>query len=164
MTFTSIESRRRVIKKQVPQRVKDHMQHMKRAISLIFFWMAAALQLYAQAAGSNPKPQTDVLVLVDGEKLIGHLESAEGSTVTFKSDVVGEVEVDWSKIQEIHSSQEFAAIPKGAKLERKEDAATIPQGTIAKSDQQLQVARAQGSPQTIPIGNVGNLLDEPSFQ
>src|SRR5205823_2754054 len=26
-----------------------------------------------------------------------------------------------------------------------------------------EVARAQGSPQTIPIGNVGNLVDEPSF-
>jgi putative salt-induced outer membrane protein YdiY len=140
------------------------MQHMKRAISLIFFWMAAALQLYGQAAGSNPKPQPDVLILVDGEKLIGHLESAKGSTVTFESDIIGEVNVDWSEIQEIHSSQEFAAIPKDAKLERKEDAATIPQGTIAKSDQQLEVARAQGSPQSIPIGNVGNLVDEPSFQ
>src|SRR5438477_11834524 len=116
MTFTSIEPRRRVIKKQVPQRAKDHMQHTKRAISLILFWMAAALQLYGQAAGSNPKPQPDVLILVDGEKLIGHLENAAGSTVTFKSDIVGEVKVDWSKIQEVHSSQEFAAIPKDAKL------------------------------------------------
>src|SRR5689334_7856510 len=112
MTFTSIEPRRRVIKRQVPQKLEDHMQHMKRAISLIFFWMAAALQLYGQAAGSNPKPQPDVLILVDGEKLIGHLESAKGSTVTFESDIIGEVNVDWSEIQEIHSSQEFAAIPK----------------------------------------------------
>ena len=145
------------------KRVRIHVRYTKPAVSLLYFG-AAIFRLYAQAAGGVPKPQPDVLILVDGEKLIGHLESAAGASVTFKSDIVGEVKVEWSKVQEVHSSQEFAAIPKDEKLERKEDAARIPQGTIAKTDQQLEVTRAQGSPQTIPIGNVGNLVDEASFQ
>lgn len=68
--------------------------------------------LYAQAPNSGTKPRPDVLVFVDGEKLIGHLERASGSSVVFKSDMAGEVTVEWSKIQELRSPQKFAAIPK----------------------------------------------------
>ena len=52
------------------------------------------------AAADPPKQDPDVLVFTDGEKLIGQLERATAETVTFKSDMAGEVTVEWSKIKE----------------------------------------------------------------
>ena len=42
-------------------------------------------------AGASPEP--DVLIFTNGEKLIGHLKRSNGATVTFKSDMAGEVKV-----------------------------------------------------------------------
>lgn len=115
-------------------------------------------------SGSDSKPGTDTLLLTNGEKLIGHLESATEKSVVFKSDMVGEVKLEWSKIQELHSSGKFAAIAKGVKLHKSEDTGRVPQGAINMTDQRIQVAGAQGAPQTIPVGNVANVVDEASFQ
>jgi hypothetical protein len=48
--------------------------------------------------------------------------------VRFKSDGVGEVHVDWSKIRELHSAGQFAVIPKDVKLGRKPVTTGIPDG------------------------------------
>jgi hypothetical protein len=53
--------------------------------------LIAACALQAQ---TPPKPEPDTLILADGEKLIGHLVRSTGSTVRFKSDVLGEVSID----------------------------------------------------------------------
>jgi hypothetical protein len=141
------------------------MQPINWTMSLLLFFTLANQGLYAQAAASRSKPERDVLVFTDGEKMIGHLERATDSSVVFTSDMVGEVTVDWSKIQELRSSQKFAAMPKDVKLRRSEDANTVPQGTVTMTDQKIQVkSDAQARSQVIPIGNVGNLVDETSFQ
>src|ERR1700693_2979516 len=92
--------------------------------------------LSAQAA----KPEPDVLELVDGERLLGHFEQSNGSSVKFKSDVLGEVTLDWSKIKELHASQQFAVLPKNLILKRNDDVAKIPQATIAAADQKITVS------------------------
>jgi hypothetical protein len=38
-------------------------------------------------------PGTDVLLFADGERLTGHFVKASGSSLTFKSDVLGEITV-----------------------------------------------------------------------
>lgn len=125
---------------------------------------AAALTLCGQTP-ANPKAGTDVLLFKDGEKLIGHLEGVTGSSVVFKSDMAGEVTVDWSKIQELHTAEKFAAIPKGVKLRGREDANRVPQGTLAITGQQVQVnTGAQGTPKTLPAGDVSNVVSEADFQ
>lgn len=141
------------------------MPLMRPAVALACWATFTCLRLYGQTAGGGPNPQPDVLIFTDGEKLIGHLESATTSSVTFKSDMAGEVTVDWSKIQELHSPQKFAAIPKGTKLHNSQDAARVPQGTVAVTNQQLQVnPSGQAAPVTVPVGNVGNLVEEAAFQ
>jgi hypothetical protein len=141
------------------------MQPINWTISVLLFLMLADQGLYAQAAASRPTPGPDVLIFTDGEKMIGHLERATDSSVVFTSDMVGEVTVEWSKIQELRSAQKFAAIPKGVKLRRSEDANTVPQGTVTMTDQKVQVKTdSQARSQAIPVGNVGNLVDETSFQ
>ena len=121
---------------------------------------------YGQAAGSGPAtPGTDVLTFKDGEKLIGHLVSSKGDSVVFKSDAAGKVTVDWSKIQELHSDAKFAAIPPDVRLRGAKDQGKVPQGTIAMTDQKVEVAPVPPAPpQTIPVTNVAQLVDEAAFQ
>jgi uncharacterized protein DUF481 len=141
------------------------MSYITSIASAICIGMITAASIYGQvSAGSDPKPGTDTLLLTNGEKLIGHLESATDKTVVFKSDTVGEVKVDWSKIQELHSSDKFAAIPKGVKLRKSEDTGRVPQGAINMTDQRIEVTGAQGAPQAIPVGNVQNVVAEGSFE
>lgn len=141
------------------------MPHSMRAASILFSSALAVLHLQGQATSSGSKPPADVLIFTDGEKLIGHLESASGSSVTFKSDMAGEVTVDWKKIQELRSSQKFAAIPKGLKLKNSENTGNVPQGTVVMTDQNLEVsATPQSAPQSIPVSNIGTLVDEAAFQ
>lgn len=138
------------------------MRQMKWLIAFLLLSLAPAGRMYAQGA---PKPEPDVLIFTDGEKLIGHMTSATGATVTFKSDMAGEVTVDWSKVQELHTNEKFAAIPKGVILRKLSDASQIPQGTVSMTDQKLQVTPSPtGTPTTLPVGSVTNVVPEDSFQ
>lgn len=55
----------------------------------------------------------DVLVFLDGEKLIGQLQRADGESVVFKSDMAGVLTVDWKNVQELHTRQQFVICSKG---------------------------------------------------
>lgn len=133
---------------------------MKRTIYALVFSMVTAMYLYGQAASKEP----DVIVFKDGEKLIGHLVSAKGSSVVFKSDAAGEVTVDWNKIQELRSSEKFAAIPAGVELRGKQDINKVAQGTVTATDQQVQLNTGAPAPQSMPTKNVAQLVEEANFQ
>jgi Protein of unknown function, DUF481. len=141
------------------------MPFTRSVITFSCFIALTSLRLYGQASASSSQPQPDVLIFTNGEKLIGHLESATGSSVVFKSDMAGEVTVDWAKIQELHSSRKFAAIPKGTRLRNRQDAAKVPQGAVTMTGQQIKVSpSAPGAPQTFPVGSVGNLVEGTAFE
>src|SRR5260370_25228975 len=126
------------------------------------------MMIICGAAGfsqTGAPPEPDVLIFTDGEKLIGHLKRSNGATVTFKSDMAGEVTVEWSKIKELHSSQRFAVIRKGMKVRKHLDPSTIPQGTLSVVDQKLEVKPAEGRPpQIIPVSDAANVIDAAGFQ
>ena len=114
---------------------------------------------------AQTKPAPDVLVFTDGEKLIGELKSATGAKVVFKSAMGFEVTVEWSKIQELHSSQPFAAVPKDLVLKGGADAPKVPQGVLQMANQTLELMPAPAAPpQTIPVANVSNVVPEPTFE
>lgn len=108
--------------------------------------------------------QPDVLIFTDGERLIGHLVGSKGKSVTFKSDMAGEITVDWSKVQELHSGNQFAVIPKDVQLRGAQDAAKAPQGAIEMTNQRLIVTPAGQPPQTIPVPDAADVVPEASFQ
>ena len=110
-------------------------------------------------------PQPDVLIFTDGETLLGHLERATASSVTFKSNMAGEITVDWSKIKELRSSERFAVIKKGAKLSWRQSTAGIAQGTLTASGSQIQIqAAANTPPVNIPTNQVQNVVGAEEFQ
>lgn len=112
----------------------------------------------------NGQTPPDELVFTNGEKLIGHLVRSQGKSVVFKSDMVGEVTVDWSKIQELRSGGQFALIKNGIKLRGAQDATSVPQGSIAMTDQRLTVTPAGQPPQTVPVADTAYVVSETSFQ
>jgi hypothetical protein len=111
--------------------------------------------LFAQAP-----PSPDILILNDGEKLVGHFVKATGGSLTFKSDALGAITVDWSKVKELQSSHRVAVIPKNVTLRLPRDAAKATRGTVSMADQKLQVSGAQAA----PLADVGYIVDDSEFQ
>lgn len=111
-----------------------------------------------------PKSEPDTVVFPNGEKLIGHFESFAGGTAKFKSDTLGEITIDLSKVQEMHTSEPFAVIKKNVKLARGEKDGQIPHGTLTVSNKTVQVNPGNGQPvQSVAVDDLSNIVDVPSF-
>jgi hypothetical protein len=105
----------------------------------------------------------DVLVFADGERLVGKLLRSNGTSATFKSDAVGEVTVDLSKVKELQTKEAFAVIPKGVELKRGGDISKIPEGTIAVADQKITVTPEAAPPQTVAVADANLLVEKGTF-
>jgi putative salt-induced outer membrane protein YdiY len=115
----------------------------------------------AQSASAS---ESDTLLFNDGEKLIGHLKGSTDTKVTFKSDMAGEITVEWSKVKELHSGQRFAVIQKGVKLNWSEDESKIPQGVVSVSDDTINLSNGnQAANVPIPVSNTADLIDAATF-
>src|ERR1700722_16180241 len=114
------------------------------------------------ALQGQAKPDPDVLLFTDGERLTGHFVKSTGSLLTFKSDALGEITVDWSKVKELQSSAKVAVIPKGVRLRKRADAVNIPQGTLSVEDQQVHLAGEP--PRSMPVADTGSIIDQAGFQ
>jgi hypothetical protein len=126
--------------------------------------LCLATILYAQEKPA-PKSGPDTLVLSDGETLIGHFLHAHGGSVTFKSDALGELNIDWSKIKELHSTQRFAIVEKNIKLNRHADVSGVPKGTVSMANQTLAVEPSPGATaQQIPVAQAAHVVDQPGFE
>jgi uncharacterized protein DUF481 len=133
--------------------------HCAAAAALAFFFVSAP-RLRAQAA----KPEPDTVVFANGEKLVGHFESFAGGSAKFKSDSMGEIAIDLSKVQELHTSAKYAVIKKGVQLARGQKGGVIPVGTLALSNKNVQIDPGNGKPaQTVAVGDLENIVDEASF-
>jgi len=121
--------------------------------------------IFAALTHAQTPPAADTLTFTNGEKLIGHFVHAHGSIVTFKSDSVGEVNVDWSKIQELHTSQKVLVIGKDVKLGRhRSDLSKVPQGTMTVAAQTVTLAPESGAPIVIPVPDAAHVVDADAFQ
>ena len=120
--------------------------------------------LYGQAPPAPAKPQPDVLIFTDGEKLIGQLKSAKGDSVVFKSDMAGEITVAWSKIQELRTSRPFAVIGKNVEIRRHGDVSQVPEGSLAMTEQKIAVQPAAGAPRTVAVPDAGFVVAQPDFE
>ena len=126
---------------------------------------AASVPVWRLAAQPVPaKPQPDVLVLSDDERLLGHLVKSSGATVTFHSDVLGDVTVDWSKIKELHTQGQFAVLPPKAQLRTHQNTSSIPQGNLQMTGQTITITPAGAAPQAVPVAQAGQVLEEATFQ
>jgi len=140
----------------------------RRSFELLFAISLPAAALMGQAPAAKPpaeKPQPDVLVLKDDERLIGHLVRATGSSVVFKSDMLGEVTTDWSKIKELHTSGRYAVVEKNVKMGRHPDTSGVPKGSLDMAGGTVAVHTQPGAaPGTMPVADAQHVIDEATFQ
>jgi hypothetical protein len=140
-------------------------QKKRRFQGMVVLSIACFLSAVVPARGQAPPASgPDELIFSNGERLIGHLVSSKEGSVTFKSDMAGEVTVDWAKVKELHSSSKFAAAENGVVFRRHDDLSKVPQGTVSMADQKVEITPAAGGPpQSIPVANIHNLVPQDSF-
>lgn len=118
------------------------------------------------ALAQKAKPELDLVVFVNGERLTGTLEKADSKTITFKSAMAGEITVEWAKIEELHSSQTFAVLKPKMKLTRKDALADVPEGAVsaggAAAKQELSV-KSPTSTSTMPVASIDRLIPTADF-
>jgi len=120
---------------------------------------AAFLAAQTPPSAKTPPPQPDTLILTDDEKLVGHLVRSNGSSVVFKSDLLGEITVDWSKIKELHTSEAFAVVGKDVKIEHRRDVATVPRGSLDATGQTIIIHTEAEPGRTVPVADAAHVID-----
>ena len=106
-----------------------------------------------------PKVIPDVLVFTNGDKLTGKLERATDGNVVFRSDMAGEITVPFGKVKELRSGTEFVALRKGVPGKIK----PVGTGVVSVADNKVTLTRGTEAAQTIPTGELGYLIDLPSY-
>ena len=118
---------------------------------------SAALTLSSQ---TNPAADPDVLVLSNGDTLHGKFVSAIQGKITFHSDPLGDVSIEWDKVKELHTAQKFAVVDKTVKLHGRKNTGAIPEGTIDVKNQKLTVKADQGEArEPIPVKDAPYVMD-----
>jgi hypothetical protein len=131
---------------------------------LIFLSLVCGFSIPTFAADPPKAPGTDVIVFTNGDQLTGKLLHSSGDTVLFNSDIAGDIKVDWAKIKELRSTQQFAVIEKGKKVSAKKPDTDVPQGTITATGSDIKVQSASAPAQTIAVKNTDFIVDEATFQ
>jgi hypothetical protein len=124
---------------------------------------AFAVPMHAQTpAAAAPAP--DVIVFTNGDQLSGKLLREVGGSVTFHSDMAGDVTVTWDKIKSIHTAQQFAVVQQGQHVTRKTADADIVEGSVQVEDNQVKVTQGTGgTPKDIPVKNAQYVIDKDTY-
>jgi Protein of unknown function, DUF481 len=116
----------------------------------------------AQAAAA--KPGVDVITFTNGDQLTGTLVSESGGSVTFHSDMSGDITVDWSKIKSLHTGGKYAVISPTDKLKVGRPAPQVPVGTVSVANDQVSVSGVGGEVKNIPSKDAAYLVNADDFQ
>ncbi len=128
--------------------------------------------LYGQSADAAAPPQSaasapDVIVFTNGDQLSGKLLREKSGTVTFHSDIAGDINVSWDKIKTLRSGNQFAVVRQDQKVLAGKPNPSIAQGALAVADGQLSVsssALSGAAPAPIPVAQAQYVIDEKTFQ
>ena len=125
--------------------------------------LCVALPLQAQSAPA-PAAAPDVIFFTNGDQLTGKLLHELNGSVTFHSDIAGDVTVTWDKIKSIKSGQQFAVVQQGQHVTRKTPNSDIAQGAVEVENDEVKVtAPAGGASKDIPVKNAQYVIDQATF-
>jgi Protein of unknown function, DUF481 len=116
-------------------------------------------QASSSQKAAAPKPAPDVIVFTNGDQLTGNLEKGAGDSVTFKSDMAGEITVPLAKIKELRTNGSFALLRKDTKT----PTTNVQIGTISYEDGDLIVAAASGN-ERVPAKDMAFLIDQTTYE
>ena len=97
-----------------------------------------------------PATAPDVVVFTNGDRLTGKLVREVNGIVTFHSDLVGDIDVSWDKIKELHTAGNFAVLEKGVIPERKLGEGQVSIGQISVEDARIHFTGTAAATHPIP--------------
>lgn len=136
------------------------------AFSLLWACLAASVATAppAVAQGSTKAdPAPDTIVFSNGDTLHGKFVNEIGGKVSFHTDQLGDLTIDWSNIKELHTAGSFAVLDKSVKVRGKKGA-QIPAGPLTVTDGNVAVQSKTGAaPAPISTKNAAYIVDEPTL-
>lgn len=134
-------------------------------LALLCFVPMPAILLAAPVPPPKPNPgPPDVVIFNNGDRLTGKfLRSIDGS-VSFHSDIAGDITVPWDKVKEVHSANKFVVLQKGFQPGHRALPAHLPEGSLSVENQQIELEPVPGErTPPIPIKNVAYVIDQTTF-
>ncbi len=137
-------------------------------LRLHFFMLPLILliaPLYLHGAGKGKKPdvdttpETDTLVLSNGDTLHGKLMQEADGVVTFHSHPLGDITIKWDKIKELHAGESFAVLNAEMQSRSKKTAGNLPAGKIDVANGAVAV-HAAGAAAPIPVKDAAVIMDK----
>jgi hypothetical protein len=121
----------------------------------------ACQQMSAQAAPPAAKeaPKPDVLVFTNGDQLTGKFEKGAGDSITFKSDMAGEITVPLAKIKELRASGNYALLRKDTKTPTTD----VKIGLLSYEDGNVVISEDGTAVEKVPTKNVDFLIDQTTY-
>jgi len=122
----------------------------------------------AAAAGAAkakpPKPSPDTLTLVNGDRISGTLLHSVGDTISFHSDILGDLQIKWKDIRELRTNTRMVILGRNTPAHGKL-ALNLPRGTISVANQLITVHQENGATiAPIPVKNVDYIVDESTLR
>src|SRR5215469_8352318 len=133
--------------------------HRRGLLGLVVLSLVTSLFVPEAPAQTGTEKPVDYVIFKNGDKLTGTLERGVGTDIIFKSDVVGEVTISMDKVQELHSQGSFVVIKKDEKIAR----TTKQPGNMTFSDGTVTVNDTKAGPETVPVTNLGYIIDKSTF-
>ena len=118
---------------------------------------------FAAPDPAAPAAKPDVLIYNNGDQLTGKFLRSAGNTVTFHSDMAGDVNVGWDKIKELRSATVYAVFEKGQHLTRRPEK-DVPEGTLTLADQKIELKQESGETKEIEEKNTDFVIDAATFE
>jgi Protein of unknown function, DUF481 len=105
----------------------------------------------------------DTITFSDGEQLKGKLVSILAGSVTFHSEVLGNVTVPLTKVTALNTTHPFAMVEKDQRFTKASALAKIPVGSISLGDRSFRVNLPKPDEKSFPATRVGSVIDASTF-
>lgn len=110
------------------------------------------------------KPSPDTLLLTNGDRITGTLLHSAGESVSFHSDILGELQLKWKDIKELKTNTRMVILGRNAPA-RGRMALNLPEGTLSVANQMITVHPADGATLApIPVKDVEYIVDETTLR
>lgn len=138
-------------------------------VPFLMLFLIAPLALPCAAADKKPAapaPEPDVLVLTNGDTLHGKFVKEVSGKVTFHSDALGDLDIAWDKIKELHVNENVAVLNKEVKARGKKANDQMPMGTldVAGGTVTVHETNQEASPAPIPVKDAQFIVDQATME
>jgi hypothetical protein len=105
----------------------------------------------------------DTVTFVNGDQLTGKLIGVVAGTVSFHSDILGDVTIPEAKVKSLHAARQFAVIEKNQHITRKTVGERVPIGSLDLDHDTVHLKPPQATEKTFPLSQTSSLVDADVF-